>query len=294
MEPIIVNSKANANRVAQRRNKAGTIGKIIATLLFFALGIGMIMPFIWMFSASFKNSADLFEYPIRWIPKTWDLSNYEKVWNGSITFSTFYFNSIKITAFQVVGSLITSSLAGYAFAKLRFPGKNTIFLLYLATMIIPAQVFFVPRFIMFDKLGLVNTHLAIILPGMFTVLGTFIMRQFFGTLPSELMEAAKVDGAGYWRTYWQIALPLTKSALVTLLILTFTWHWNEYENPLILLRSRDLFTIPLGLTSFSDENGTDYPAIMAASVSAMIPLVIVVTVFQRWFVQGIANTGLKG
>ncbi|WP_405104466.1 carbohydrate ABC transporter permease [Paenibacillus sp. FSL K6-1217] len=268
--------------------------KISITAVFLLIGIGMLLPFIWMLSASFKNTSELFRYPIEWIPDTLNTANYEKVWNGAVSFGVYYRNSVKITFFQVLGSLITSSMAGYAFAKLRFRGKETIFLLYLATMIIPAQVFFVPRFILFDSLGLVNTHLAIILPGMFTVLGTFIMRQFFSTLPGELLEAAKVDGVGYFRMFWQICLPLTKPALVTLLILTFTWHWNEYENPLILLRDRQLFTIPLGLTTFTDENGTDYPLIMAASVSALAPLVLVVTIFQRWFVEGIASTGLKG
>lgn len=277
-----------------KRRTYRVAAKITITAVFLLIGILMLLPFIWMLSASFKNTSELFRYPIEWIPDTLNTANYEKVWNGAVSFSVYYKNSVKITFFQVLGSLITSAMAGYAFAKLRFRGKETIFLLYLATMIIPAQVFFVPRFILFDSLGLVNTHLAIILPGMFTVLGTFIMRQFFGTLPGELLEAAKVDGVGYWRMFWQICLPLTKPALVTLLILTFTWHWNEYENPLILLRDRQLFTIPLGLTTFTDENGTDYPLIMAASVSALAPLVLVVTVFQRWFVEGIASTGLKG
>lgn len=268
--------------------------KSLSTIAMAAIGIVMILPFLWMISASFKNSYDLFEIPVRWIPKDFNWHNYEKVWSGSVPFSVFYINSIKITFIQVIGSLITSSLAGFAFAKLNFKFKETIFLIYLATMIIPHQVLFVPRFIMFDQLGLVNTHLAIILPGMFTILGTFIMRQFFMTLPTELLEASKVDGAGFWRIYYQICLPLTKPALVTLLILTFTWHWNEYENPLILLRDRDLFTIPIGLTSFTDENGSDYPLIMAASVSALIPLILVVTICQRWFVEGIASTGMKG
>lgn len=281
-------------KLVYKRNTYRLVAKIFITAVFLLIGILMLLPFIWMLSASFKNTSELFRYPIEWIPDTLNTGNYEKVWNGAVSFGVYYRNSIKITFFQVLGSLITSSMAGYAFAKLRFRGKETIFLLYLATMIIPAQVFFVPRFILFDSLGLVNTHLAIILPGMFTVLGTFIMRQFFSTLPGELLEAAKVDGVGHWRMFWQICLPLTKPALVTLLILTFTWHWNEYENPLILLRDRNLFTIPLGLTTFTDENGTDYPLIMAASVSALAPLVLVVSIFQRWFVEGIASSGLKG
>jgi multiple sugar transport system permease protein len=193
----------------------------------------------------------------------------------------------------VVGALFTSSLAGFAFAKLNFKGRDLLFLLYLATMIIPSQVLLVPRFIVFDHAGLVNSHWSIILPGIFSVIGTFLMRQFFVTVPGELLEAGKVDGAGYWRIYWRIFLPLAKPALVSLLILQFTWSWNEYENPLIFLRDAKLYTLPLGLTNFVDENGTDYTLVMAASVSALVPLIVIVAFFQKWFVEGIANTGLK-
>lgn len=168
------------------------------------------------------------------------------------------------------------------------------FLLYLSTMIIPTQILLVPRFILFDKLHLVDSHWAIILPGMFSVLGTFIMRQFFSTLPNEILEAAKVDGAGVFRTFWQVSLPLTKPALVSLLILSFTWHWNEYEGPLIFLRTNELYTLPLALTNFVDENTTNYTAIMAASVSALLPLILLVAFFQRWFVEGIASSAVKG
>jgi multiple sugar transport system permease protein len=185
-------------------------------------------------------------------------------------------------------------MAGYAFAKIKFKGRNVLFLMYLSTMMIPGQVLLVPWFILFDWMKLINTHYSLILPGLFTVFGTFLMRQFFSTLPNELMEAGRVDGAGYWRTFWQICLPLTKPALVTLFILTFTWHWNEYENPLIFLRDRDLYTLPLGLTSYVEEFGTNYVLTMAASVSALLPLLIVVVVCQKWFVEGIASSGLKG
>jgi len=279
--------------IGRPRHRGGT-AKVAITVLFLIIGLLMVLPFLWMLSASFKNAAEIFRYPVQWIPAKWDLYNYRKVWLEGVPFSVFYWNSIKITFLQVAGTLVTSSLAGFAFAKLQFKFKEAIFLVYLSTMIIPHQVLFVPRFIMFDQLGLVNNHLGIILPGMITVLGTFLMRQFFSTLPNELLEAAKVDGAGYWRMYWQLSLPLTLPALVTLLILAFTWHWNEYENPLILLRDRHLFTIPIGLRSFMDENGTNYPLIMAASCSALVPLILIVSICQRWFVEGIASTGLKG
>jgi multiple sugar transport system permease protein len=271
-----------------------SLRKLSVTLVMLVLGVMVLIPFFWMISSSFKIQADLFKYPIDWIPKKPIISNYAEVWGGKYKFALFYWNSAKITLITVVGSIITSSMAGFAFGKLNFKGRDAIFLLYLGTMIIPAQVLLVPRFILFDRVGLVNTHWAVILPGIFTVFGTFLMRQFFSTIPNELLEAAKADGAGFFRIYWQICLPLTKPAIVTLLILTFTWHWNEYENPLIFLRSSELFTLPIGLSSFVDEYGANYSLIMAASVSALLPLIIVVAIFQRFFVEGIASSGLKG
>ncbi|RXZ81766.1 carbohydrate ABC transporter permease [Paenibacillaceae bacterium] len=263
------------------------------TLLMCGLAILIISPFLWMLSASFKIPAHIFNYPVEWIPKEWNFRNYGTVWGEKYQFMQYYWNTIKITLLTIFGSLLTSSLAGFAFAKLNFKGRDVLFLLYLATMIIPSQVLLVPRFIVFDYVGLVNSHWAIILPGIFSVIGTFLMRQFFITVPGELLEAGKVDGAGYWRIYWQIFLPLAKPALVSLLILTFTWSWNEYENPLIFLRDSSLYTLPLGLTNFVDENGTDYTLVMAASVSSLVPLIVIVAFFQKWFVEGIANTGLK-
>ncbi|WJH33952.1 carbohydrate ABC transporter permease [Paenibacillus sp. CC-CFT747] len=254
----------------------------------------MIVPFLWMVSTSFKVNADVFRYPIDWLPDTWHLENYRQVWTGANPFYVYYWNSLKITGLTVAGNLLTSAMAGFAFAKLNFKGRSFLFLLYLSTLMIPGQVLLVPRFILFDWLHLLNTHYALILPGLFTVLGTFMMRQFFSSLPGELLEAARVDGAGYWRMFWQIGLPLTKPALVTLMILTFTWHWNDYESPLIFLRDKALYTIPLGLTNFVEEYGTNYVLLLAASVSALVPVLLVVLAGQKWIVEGIANTGLKG
>ncbi|BFT70431.1 carbohydrate ABC transporter permease [Paenibacillus sp. P36] len=268
--------------------------KAIITIVLAAFALIMILPYIWMISTSFKINGEVFKYPIDWIPKTWHFENYKQVWTGPNPFYLFYLNSIKITGITVAGNLLTSAMAGYAFAKIRFKGRNFLFLLYLSTMMIPSQVLLLPRFILFDSMKLINTHYSLILPGLFTVFGTFLMRQFFSTLPNELLEAARVDGAGYWRTFWQISLPLIKPAIVTLLILSFTSHWNEYEGPLIYLRDKHLFTIPLGLTSYVEEFGTNYVLTMAASVSALLPLLIVVIVCQKWFVEGFASSGLKG
>ncbi|MGM0879848.1 MAG: carbohydrate ABC transporter permease [Bacillota bacterium] len=268
--------------------------KVFVSIIMGLFALVMVIPFLWMISTSFKVNGEVFDYPIQWIPTQWNFENYKKVWTGANPFYIYYFNSLKITVITVAGNLFTSAMAGFAFARLQFKGRNFLFLLYLSTMMIPSQVLLVPRFILFDTMKLINTHYSLILPGMFTVFGTFLMRQFFSTLPGELLEAAKVDGAGYWRTFWQICLPLTKPALMTLLILTFTWHWNDYEQPLIFLRDKALYTIPLGLTSYVEEFGTDYVLSMAASVSALIPLLIVVVICQKWFVEGITSSGLKG
>lgn len=283
-----------ARPAARKKDAWRVAGRVLVTLLLAVFALLMIVPFLWMLSTSFKINGEVFKYPIEWIPNKWHWENYRKVWAGKDGFYIYYFNSFKITFITVVGNLLTSAMAGFAFAKLRFRGREALFLIYLSTMMIPGQVLLLPRFILFDNMHLINTHWSLILPGMFTVFGTFLMRQFISTLPGELLEAARVDGAGFWRMFWQISLPLTKPALVTLLILTFTWHWNEYEGPLIYLRDKHLFTIPLGLTTFVEEAGVNYVLSMAASVSSFVPLLIVVIICQRWFVEGIATSGLKG
>lgn len=287
-------TKAVETSTVRRRIGSQAAGKAATTLLIAFFALLMIVPYLWMISTSFKTNGEVFKYPIEWIPKKWHWENYNQVWSGPNPFYVYYWNSMKITGITVAGSLITSAMAGFAFAKLNFRGRNALFLIYLSTMMIPSQVLLLPRFILFDWMKLINSHWSLILPGMFTVFGTFLMRQFFSSLPGELLEAARVDGAGYWRMFWQISLPLAKPALVTLLILTFTWHWNEYEGPLVFLRDKSLYTIPLGLTNYVEEFGTNYVLTMAASVSALLPLLVIVIVCQKWFVEGIANTGLKG
>jgi multiple sugar transport system permease protein len=185
-------------------------------------------------------------------------------------------------------------MAGYAFARFRFRGRNAIFMLYLATSIIPTQLLLVPRFMLFRQLHLYDTLLALILPGMFTVLGTFLMRQYFLGLPVELAEAARLDGAGEWRIFRRIYLPLARPVLASLGILGFVWSWNDYETPLIMLSSDSHYTIPLGLTQFVNETGSLSAGLaMAAGVCATVPIIVVFLVFQRNFLAALSNTGLK-
>lgn len=268
--------------------------KAILTLIMLMLSIVMVLPFLWMLSSSFKMNADVFEFPIRWIPKTPTFENYLTAWFAKIPFYVYMLNSLKVSVISVLGELFTSALAGYAFAKIKFRGRNVVFLFYIATLIFPNQMLLVPRFVLYRLWGLYDTHLALILPGIFTAFGTFLLRQFFMTLPDELIEAAKIDGAGYFRTFSQIALPLSKPAISTLLIFSFVGSWNNYENALVFLNTKTLYTIPLGLLQFQSDDVTNYAAIMAASVISLLPIFILFLSLQKYFVEGIAMTGIKG
>ncbi len=274
------------------RAKRRTI-KIICTIIMGALSIAMILPFVWMLSASFKPDNQIFNFPIEWIPKEITWENYDKVWNSSVPFTTFVKNSLKVTLISVTGEVATSALAAYAFSKIKFKGREVVFLIYLSTLAFPTQMMLIPRFVLFRELGLYNTHLALILPGMFTAFGTFMLRSFFKSIPDELCEAAKIDGAGHFRIFGQIVVPLAKPAFSALIIFQFVSSWNEYESALVYIREKALATIPLGLNFFRDENSVSYGAIMAASVCSLIPIFIVFLLFQKQFVAGIATSGMK-
>jgi multiple sugar transport system permease protein len=210
-----------------------------------------------------------------------------------VPFSVFFLNSTKVTLFSVLGEVVTSALAAYAFSKINFKGREIIFLVYLSTLAFPAQMMLIPRFVLFKVLGLYNTHAALILPGMFTAFGTFMLRQFFLSIPDDLSAAAKIDGAGHFTVFSKVVLPLSTSAISALIIFQFVSSWNEYESALVYIRSKELATIPLGLNFFRDENSSSYGAILAASVCSLIPIFIVFLAFQKQFVAGIAAAGLK-
>ncbi len=276
------------------RMQKDQVTKIVWTAVAAVIGAFMVLPLIWMISASLKTEVEVFQYPIRWIPETIRWENYREVWAGIYPFWIFYANSIKVTTLSVAGLLATSALAAYSFAKLRYPGRNTLFLAYLSTMMIPPQVLLVPRFIIFRNIGILNTHWALVLPGMFIIFGVFLLRQFFSTIPNELSESALMDGAGHLTIWSRIILPLAKPAIISLLIVSFVWRWNDFEEPLIFLNTKELFTIPVAMTLFIDEFDTRYSLIMAATVSAIIPVLAVFLAGQRFFVQGVVTSGLKG
>ncbi|WP_245238003.1 carbohydrate ABC transporter permease [Paenibacillus etheri] len=286
---------------AMNRKKTKTITlKIIFTLLVGILAFTMIVPFLWMLSASFKISADVLKLPTDWIPNYLNLDNFKVVWNigdsapRDYHFALSFFNSLKVSTINMVFGVLTSSLAGYAFAKIRFRGANIVFLLYLSTMMIPSQVTLIPKFVLFDKLDMMGTHLTLILPGIVTITGTFLMRQFFMQIPNELIEAAHIDGAGEFRTWGQIVLPIAKPSMASLAMIVFLWSWNNYLDALVFLRDWRTYTIPVALNNFIDESITEYNLVMAASVSALFPVFIVFLVGQRFFVKGLTAGAVKG
>ena len=260
----------------------------------------MLVPFAWMLSASMKKALDVMKLPIKWIPDYFYPDNYLNVWNIggqsriNYQFATAYLNSIKISSVCTLGAIVTSSLAGYAFAKIRFAGSGAIFLVYLATMMIPTQVTLVPRFVMFSALGLTGTHWPLILPGLINVTGTFMMRQAFMQVPNEIRESAFIDGAGEFKIWLRIVMPMTRASMAALAMVVFLFCWKDYLDPLVFLSKRSLYTIPVSLNNFIQESTTEYNLIMAASASALLPIFAVFLCGQKFFVKGLTAGAVKG
>lgn len=269
----------------------------VARILMYA-GLSIIvvvtlLPLIWMLSASLKTSNEVFTSPIKWIPEIFQWRNYIKIWQ-KIDFALFIFNSTKLTVIVTIIQLATCSFAAYGFTKCKFKGRDTLFLCYVATIAIPWQIFMLPQYVMLQKMGLVDTHLGYILLQSFAAFGVFLLKQFFQGIPDELLEAARIDGLSEYGTFGRIVVPLAKPAMATLTIFTFVTVWNDFMGPMIYFSSEANKTIPLGIRMFVGQYSTEYQLIMAASVVSLIPIVILYVFCQRYFVEGIATSGLKG
>lgn len=277
----------------RRKKSRFNWGKIATYALILLVTATMLAPFVWMLSASLKLDRDVFAFPIEWIPAEPRWLNYIEIWE-KIPLGLFVLNTAKLTVIVTILQLLTSSFAAYAFAKLRFPYRNFLFLAYIATIAMPWQVYMVPQFLMMRELGLNNTHMALIFLQAFTAFGVFLMRQFYLSIPDELCEAARIDGMSEYGIWWRIMLPLSMPALSTLTIFTFVNTWNDFLGPLIYLTKTELKTIQIGIRMFISQYSAEYGLIMAASVVALIPVLIVFLALQKYFVEGIASTGLKG
>ncbi len=279
----------------KKNNRKIPIGKLILTAVFWLIGISMLLPLVWMISASFKVEADVFNFPIQWIPKRFNIiENYKTVWGEEYNFALYYWNSIKVTILATAAQLFVSAMGAYGFSKIYWKNRDKVFLLYLATMMIPPQVTVVSRFIINKTLGLYDTHLGMILMLAFSVYGVFLLRQAMVGIPESLSESARIDGAGHFTIFMKIIMPLIKPSLATLGILKFVWTWNDYQMPLVFLKSREKFTVQLGMRQFASEAGNYYSLIMAAAVSAILPLVIAFLLGQRHVIDGIASGAVKG
>jgi multiple sugar transport system permease protein len=277
-----------------RRRRRARVRRIGLSAVMWLVGLLFAAPFLWMISSSLKRDIDVFQIPLHWIPHPVQWSNYVDVWTGQYSLVRFFTNSVIVAIPSVAGELFTSSLAGYAFARLHFAGRERIFLFYIATSIVPSQLLLVPRFMLFKELGLYNSLWALILPAMFTVFGTFLMRQYFSAAPAELAAAARIDGANEWQIYWRVYLPLARPVLAALGIIGFVSSWNNYEGPLIMLSTANHYTLPLGLTEFVDANGGLSAGLaMAGATSSIVPMVVIFLFFQRQFLQALSHTGLK-
>ncbi|HEY0854584.1 MAG TPA: carbohydrate ABC transporter permease [Devosia sp.] len=276
-----------------RRRVKLTWQNILVYAVVLIITLVMLTPFVWMLSASLKLNRDVFSFPIQWIPAEPRWENYVEIWT-KIPLALFIGNTAKITIIVTILQLLTSSFAAYAFAKLRFPFRDTLFLGYIATIAMPWQVYMVPQFLLMRELDLNNTHTALIILQAFTAFGVFLMRQFYQSIPDELCEAARIDGMNEYQIWWKIMLPLSKPALSTLTIFTFVNTWNDFLGPMIYLTKTELKTIQIGLRMFISQYSAEYGLIMAASIVSLVPVLLIFLALQRFFVEGIASTGLKG
>jgi len=267
-----------------------------AISIHFLIGIGLLatmIPFIWMFSTSIKSPGEIFVYPPVWFPKVPTFAYYKELFER-VRFFIHFKNSIIVAVSVTFLNLFFSSLAGYAFAKFKFPGREKIFGLLLATMMIPAQVTMIPVFMILKSMGLLNTYLGLIIPGASSVFGIFLMRQFMLTIPSDLIDSARVDGCSEFRIYWNIVLPLSKPVLATLAIFTFMASWNEFLWPLIIMTKETMYTLPVALANLNGQHNTEWGLLMAGSVVVILPILILFIFLQKYFIKGIALSGIKG
>jgi multiple sugar transport system permease protein len=281
-----------AERRSPRARKARTVNVTIYAVLV-VLVAALLVPFFWMLSSSLKENNQVFTVPIQWIPEEFVWSNYSDIWTR-IPMMGYLQNSLYLSVIITFLQVLTGSLAAYGFSKIRFPGRDVLFLGYIATIAVPWQAYMVPQYIMMQQLGLTNSFNALILLQAFGAFGVFLMRQYYMTIPDELCEAARIDGLSEYGIWARVILPLSKPALASLALLTFVNTWNDYMGPFIYLTSNRLWTVQLGLRSFVGQFDAEFAMIMTGSVISVVPILIIFLIGQRYFIQGIATSGMKG
>ncbi|WP_299550519.1 carbohydrate ABC transporter permease [Seonamhaeicola sp.] len=273
--------------------KALRLQKILFLAVLGVMTLIYIGPFLFSLSISFNADKNVFDWPIKLLPENFTLDNYKNVWKD-LPFGKWLFNSVLVTTIQTFSNVFFSALAGFTFARLEFPGRKIIFTLLLSSLMIPGIILLVPKFIVLNELSMINSYGGLILPGLVGVTNIFLMKQFFETIPKDLEQAALIDGCSYFRLFWQIFLPISKPALAAVAIYTFQGAWNEFLWPVIVSYTEDMYTLPLGMASLRHELLTDWPLLMAGTILISLPTLAIFIIFQRYFVQGVASSGLKG
>ncbi|MBG6064734.1 carbohydrate ABC transporter permease [Micromonospora ureilytica] len=284
---------APGNRGTSARRVRSRAWRLLGYAALVLAAAGLLLPFFWMVVASLKTNNDVFTIPITWLPDPVVWRNYVDIWQRS-DMTTWLWNTLLLSVIVTFLQVLTGSFAAYGFARVRFPGRNLLFLAYVGTIAVPWQSYMIPQFILMSKLHLSNTLWSIVAIQAFGAIGVFLMKQFYETIPEELSEAARVDGLSEYGIYRRIILPLSRPALASLALLMFTTTWNDYLGPLVYLRSPELRTVQLGLNTFISQYNAEYALIMTGSVLSVLPVAVIFLLGQRYFIEGVASTGLKG
>ena len=291
---LVTSAAARPGDVAAKLSPARRVLRAVGYLALVAAAAALLLPFFWMLSSSLKGSNDVFTIPLHWLPPVWKWDNYVHVWSQT-DMGTWWKNTLLLSVVVTFLQVLTGSFAAYGFARMRFPGRDVLFLVYVGTIAVPWQSYMIPQFILFSKLHLSNTLWSIILLQAFGAFGVFLMKQYFESIPEELSEAARIDGLSEYGIYRRIMLPLSTPAIASLTLLTFVNTWNDYLGPLVYLRSANLWTIQLGLQTFINTlYDSNYALLFTGLTLSVLPIAIIFMLGQRYFVEGIATSGLKG
>lgn len=296
MSDVSLDTRSVVGAAPARSRRAGTPRNRGLWIVHVVLIVGaalMVFPFVWQLLTSFKTLSDSVQVPPSFLPREWVFTNFAEVFD-SMPFGQMFLNSVLLTVGRTVGQVALCTMAGYAFARIAFPGRNALFVVFLSVLMVPSQLYLLPQYEIIQALGWLNTLQALIVPGIFSAFGTFLMRQFFLSMPAELEEAARIDGANPWQTFWRIMVPLAKPGIIALVVFTVLWSWNDLLWPLIVTTDPAKMPLSVGLSQLVGIHGTDYPVLMAGALLATLPMLVTFMILQRQFIQGIAFSGTKG
>lgn len=288
-----LNATLDKPRSRSNPPKSRTRGTARVHVILILGAVVMVFPFVWQTLTAFKTFGDSVQVPPTVLPDPWVFNNFSKVFE-SLPFGQMFANSVLLTLGRTLGQIVLCTMAGYAFARIPFRGRNVLFVVFLSVLMVPSQLYLIPQYEIIQNLGWLNSLQALIVPGLFSAFGTFLMRQFFMSMPTELEEAGRIDGANPWQVFWRIMLPLAKPGIIALAVFTVLWSWNDLLWPLVVTTDPNKMPLSVGLSQLVGLHGTDYPVLMAGALLATLPMLITFMILQRQFIQGIAFSGSKG